>query len=305
MPLIGAAYSPWFFVDGRADSLWSQALGPLENPLEHGGSRTRYAHLIGQHYRQPYEEIFGPLPDLSDLPGDAGPLDGAAGEAWQEMSADQQEAVTRVYVNMGKALAAYQRKLTPGPSRFDRYVQAAQANDLEGMRAAFEPDEAAGLRLFIGEAECIDCHNGPLLTNNSFSNVATPASDDQPPDSGRSEGAQRVLESPFNCLGPYSDAQESDCAELKYIIIGDSELVGAFRTPSLRNVSQTAPYMHAGQFPDLRSVIEHYNRMPQPLIGHHHLEPLEISERQVDQLEAFLRTLDSPPTVDPEWLGPP
>jgi cytochrome c peroxidase len=64
MPIAGAAYSPWLFWDGRKDSLWAQALGPLEIPVEHGGSRTQYAHLIDQSYRAAYEALFGPLPNL-------------------------------------------------------------------------------------------------------------------------------------------------------------------------------------------------------------------------------------------------
>ena len=66
--LIGAAYNAWFFWDGRSDSQWSQALGPLENELEHGGSRNQYAHVLYADpvYREQYESIFGALPDLSD-----------------------------------------------------------------------------------------------------------------------------------------------------------------------------------------------------------------------------------------------
>ena len=60
MTVVGAAYSPWLFWDGRKDSLWAQALGPLESPVEHGGTRTQYAHLIDRYYRSDYEALFGP-----------------------------------------------------------------------------------------------------------------------------------------------------------------------------------------------------------------------------------------------------
>ena len=87
MPIAGMAYSPWFFWDGRKDSMWAQALGPLENPVEHGGNRTLYAHLIEQYYAAEYETVFGPLPDLSGLPQNAGPVeDPAARAAWEAMS---------------------------------------------------------------------------------------------------------------------------------------------------------------------------------------------------------------------------
>ncbi|MBK9210020.1 MAG: cytochrome-c peroxidase [Anaerolineales bacterium] len=66
MTIIGTAYSPWMFWDGRKDSQWAQALGPLESAVEHGGTRAQYAHLIDEVYRAEYESIFGSLPDFSD-----------------------------------------------------------------------------------------------------------------------------------------------------------------------------------------------------------------------------------------------
>ena len=68
MTLIGTAYSPWLFWDGRKDSQWAQALGPMESPVEHGSNRTYYAHLIDQFYRAEYEAIFGTLPEVRHLP---------------------------------------------------------------------------------------------------------------------------------------------------------------------------------------------------------------------------------------------
>src|SRR5581483_669786 len=73
MPIAGMARSPFLFWDGRKDSLWAQALGPLENPVEHGGTRAQYAHVIADCYARDYEQIFGPLPDLSRVPRSAGP----------------------------------------------------------------------------------------------------------------------------------------------------------------------------------------------------------------------------------------
>lgn len=155
MTLVGAAYSPWFFWDGRKDSLWAQALGPLENPVEHGGNRTMYAHLIDQYYRAEYEAIFGPLPVISHLPTNAGPVDDpVARAAWEAMPAADQEAVTRIYVNMGKAIAAYERLLLPGPSRFDAYVEATLQGEYRKAQTLLNADEIAGLKLFIGAANC-------------------------------------------------------------------------------------------------------------------------------------------------------
>ena len=87
MPIAGMAYSPFLFWDGRKDSLWSQALGPMESPVEHGGDRTQYAHLIAAAYRTPYEALFGPLPNLGHLSPKAGPVaDAEAAANWQAMA---------------------------------------------------------------------------------------------------------------------------------------------------------------------------------------------------------------------------
>ena len=80
MPLAGVAASPWFFWDGRRDSLWAQALTPLEDAVEHAGNRAAYAHFIQSSFRERYERIFGPLPDLSAVPANAGPLGNDCGE---------------------------------------------------------------------------------------------------------------------------------------------------------------------------------------------------------------------------------
>src|SRR5262245_56722783 len=123
MPIAGMARSPFLFWDGRKDSLWAQALGPLESPVEHGGTRAKYAHAIADHYRGEYETVFGALPDLSGVPASAAPAGNeTATAAWAALSETQRDAVTRVFVNIGKAIAAYERRVELGISRFDRYV---------------------------------------------------------------------------------------------------------------------------------------------------------------------------------------
>ncbi len=306
MTIVGTAYSPWFFWDGRKDSQWAQALGPMENAKEHGGNRTLYAHLIAQNYRGDYEAIFGPLPDLSQLPPSAGPVDDpTARAAWNGMSAQDREAVTRVYANMGKAIAAYDRKLMPGPSRFDAYVQAVLNNDTSTMQSTLSPDEVAGLRIFIGKGDCTKCHNGPLFTNNDFHNTGVPAAPANPQDTGRALGAKQVRADEFNCLSLYSDAKPDQCAELRFMIADGEKLVGEFKPPSLRNVAERGPYMNAGQFKTLDEVLAFYNRAPAAPVGHSELNPLNLSETEMAQLIAFLKTLSGPLATSPEWLGPP
>jgi cytochrome c peroxidase len=309
MTIVGTAYSPWQFWDGRSDSQWAQALGPMESAVEHGGTRTQYAHLIERYYREEYEALFGPLPDLSDLarfPESAGPVeDPEAQAAWEAMSPEDRQTVSQIYANMGKAIAAYERLILPGPSRFDAYVEALLEGDVEAMDEALSGNEIAGMRLFIGEANCIQCHNGPLFTNNSFHNTGVPPRSDMPPDAGRQVGVQKVTQDEFNCLGPYSDAQPEDCTELRFLVDSGEELVGAFKPPTLRNVAETAPYMHAGQFGDLLSVVRHYRHAPQAAIGHTELEPLPFMGPPMMQLEAFLHSLSGPLATPVEWLQAP
>jgi len=298
MTLVGAAYSPWYFWDGRKDSAWSQALGPLENPFEHGGNRLQAVRFLAEdtQYRTEYQALFGPLPDFSEpnrFPTAASPI-GTAEEqnAWKTMSRADREQVNWAFANLGKVIAAYERLLLPGQSRFDAYVQALLENDSITMHNVLTPNEAAGLRLFIGKGQCIRCHNGPLFTNHGFHNTGVPVGKDLPVDQGRLEGVAAVLADPFNCLGRYSDAEPDECAELRFLNSGENT-VGAFKTPTLRNVTKTAPYMHAGQFTTLGKVLQHYNRAAPGPIGHSELEPLQLSTQEMAQLEAFLGSLST------------
>lgn len=311
MTLLGAAYSPWFFWDGRKDSQWSQALGPMESAVEHGGTRTGFAHVIAadNDYRSAYEALFGDLPILSDqirFPPSAGPVeDPVARNAWQGMAPEDRDAINRLFANIGKTIAAYQRRFLPGPSRFDRYVEAVLARNDTAAGEIFSAGEVNGLRVFIGRGQCTRCHNGPLLTNNDFHNTGVPRWPSMPRDQGRSFGITAVLADPFNCLGAYSDAKASDCGELRFGKTEGPELVGATKTPTLRSVSMTGPYMHAGQFATLAAVLDHYNRAPKAETGLSELEPLGLSQAELNDLKNFLLTLDSPPTVEIEYLSPP
>jgi cytochrome c peroxidase len=306
MTIVGTAYSPWFFWDGRKDSQWAQALGPMESAVEHGGNRTLYAHLVAKYYAAEYVSLFGPLPDLSGLPMNAGPVaDPEAAANWNAMSSQDRDAVTRIYVNMGKSIAAYERLIMPGVSRFDRYTEAVLNEDYGSAAKILSPDEIAGLKLFIGEAHCINCHNGPLFTNNDFHNTGIPIAKDLPDDVGRAKGVQQVLADEFNCLSSYSDAQPEQCSELNFLVADGKDLIRQFKPPSLRNVAERGPYMHAGQFTTLEQVLHHYNTAPTAPAGHSELEPLNLSDEQLAQIFAFLKTLSAPLNTDPRWLVKP
>jgi len=269
MPVAATSRAPFLFWDGRKDSLWAQALGPLESKVEHGGTRAQYARVIADHYRADYENVFGPFPDLST----------------------GLEAITRVFVNIGKAIAAFERRIEFGPSRFDRYVDAVTSG--QGAAGIFSSDEVAGLKLFVGKANCTQCHNGPLFTNNEFHNTGVPGRPELPIDDGRLTGAASVVKDEFNCKSRWSDAPNR-CAELDYLVTDDHVLQRAYKVPSLRNVAERAPYMDAGQFATLKEVLDHYNRAPVAPAGHSELKPLRLKPVELNQLEAFLRTLSGP-----------
>ena len=257
MPIAGTAHSPWMFWDGRKDSQWSQALGPLESPVEHGGKRGQYVQLIATAYADEYKQVFGSDVDFADT--------------------------TRVFVNIGKAIAAFERTIEFEPTRFDEFAKTGNG---------FSSEEAEGAKLFIGKANCVQCHNGPLLTDNVFHNTGVPARADLPNDIGRAAGAKDVLKDEFNCRSKWSDASPEDCAELAYMVAEGHELMRAYKTPSLRGVANRPPYMHAGQIKTLAEVLDHYNRAPAAPDGHSEVQRLKLSAKELKALEAFLRTLN-------------
>jgi cytochrome c peroxidase len=170
---------------------------------------------------------------------------------------------------MGKAIAAYERLILPGPAPFDHYVVALLAGDDQAMQTALEPDAVAGLRVFIGKGNCINCHNGPLFTNHGFQNVGVPIAKGLGIDEGRYRGVLQVKSSEFNCLGKYSDAGENDCAELRFAQLSRDEII------------------------------------PVAPIGYTELFTIRVTDNELQQLEAFLRSLSGPPVIAPALLHPP
>jgi cytochrome c peroxidase len=305
MPIAATAHSPFLFWDGRKDSQWAQALGPLESGVEHGGSRAQYAHVIAESYRFEYEQLFGRLPDLSNIPRSAGPVaDPGARAAWERMAPRERDGVTQVFVNMGKAIAAYERRIGYGSSRFDRYVSEWQRTGVQPA-GILSPDEVAGMGLFVGKANCTQCHNGPLFTNNEFHVTGVPPAVELPPDRGRLAGLAAVTADEFNCRSRWSDAASGDCEELEFLPAPSAKLDRAFKVPSLRNVAERPPYMHAGQLATLADVLDHYNRAPAVPGGHSELKPLGLTPAERRQLEAFLKSLSGGLSGPSKYLAPP
>lgn len=262
--------------------------------MEHGGTRTQYAHVVAEHYRGEYTKVFGALPNLDGLPVDAGPVaDPARSAAWLRIAPVRRDQISMLYANIGKAIAAYERRIEYQPSRFDRFVDAELAGRRHSTDDAFSADEEAGLRLFIGKASCVNCHNGALLTDNHFHNTGVPGAA-AAIDSGRAVGVRQALDGEFNCTSRYSDAKPEACDELRFAVTDGPELVHAFKTPSLRNVANRAPYMDAGQLNTLDDVVAHYSAAPRAPAGHSELKPLRLSQKEREQLVAFLKTLNGP-----------
>lgn len=305
--LVGLSYSPWFYWDGRKDSQWAQALAPMEASHEHDFTRSEIATLLATdpHLARLYRDAFGEAPQLPDqLPAASPAGDPAEQQAWRNLSDELQTEINRAFSNAGKALAAYQRKLQPGRSRFDDYVATLDGSGDTRTDELLSKAEVGGLALFIDDAQCVTCHNGPLFSNNEFHNTGVLAVSGQMPGMGRYQGIRTAREDPFNCLGEFSDAQPEQCLELRFAR-DTNELVGANKTPTLRNVTETAPYMHGGQISDLREVMEHYNDAPVSMLSHNEAKPLELNQAQLAQLVAFMSTLTAPLATGQQWLQPP
>lgn len=246
-----SAHARWQFWDGRADTLWMQALGPFENGKEFASSRLFVAHQIADRYAAEYAAIFGtkyPLPALSDA--QRFPSAGKPGDAtWQGMSPADQDAVNRVYVNAGKAIAAFERTLRVKPNALDRYG----AGDLTALTAA----EKKGLEAFF-KTGCAQCHWGPRLTDDAFHVIRFPTGrQDGASDRGRADGIADLLGSEFTAGKKYSDSAAS-AKPLLGLTPSPTSMIGAFKTPTLRGLSASGPFGHGGTFATLAEVTKHY-----------------------------------------------
>lgn len=288
--ILNAAYLKWFFWDGRKDSLWAQALTPLEDAREHGLTRIEVVRFIAENpsYREQYETLFPALPAdqvMKKWPLHASPVGNVEYLAmWKSMPQEYREAIDQIFANIGKSIAAYVATLESDPSRLDRYISEISTS---GSSALLTETELQGLKVFISrKAACTDCHSGPLLTNQGFHNIGTAIPQQ---DMGRSEVVDAVQWDRFNCLGKYSDASKDECTELRYMNKSRHQFNGAFKTPSLRHVSATGPYMHDGRFNTLPEVIKHYVAVSGSPANH--LGKISLSEEEQNQLAAFLHTL--------------
>jgi cytochrome c peroxidase len=294
--LWNVAYQRWFFWDGRVDSLWAQFVVPLEHPRAMGFARTKLVDLIRRdgRLRDAYERVFGPLPDW---PGQATP----------RTTPEDRRAVDAVVANVGKAVAAYQRKLVSRRAPFDVFVEGLRTNDPRKL-GALAASAQRGLKRFVTTAECRLCHVGPNFSDGEFHNLGLPLpGGGEPNDPGRFRGAALVRDHEFNALSRHSDGPDSPAARRLQRLAPANESWGAFKTPTLRNVARTAPYMHTGQFASLREVLRFYSTLEGQVRANHHQEqilmPLNLSDREIDDIIAFLESLTDE-RIDPALLKP-
>ena len=320
--LWNVAHHRWLTWDGRADSLWMQALDPLEDTREMGTTRGMLVRVIADDpaLLADYEAVFGPLnrAALGGRPDDARPARGRetaqgpaapeAVQAWAALDDAQRAAIDEVFVHAGKAIAAYQRLLVRGDAPFDRFVEGLRENDAEKV-GSLSPEAQRGLALFMGRANCVLCHSGPNFSDGEFHNNALPTlHGGEARDPGRFDGARVVAGSPFHAAGSYSDDPDGPAALRVRQLRQSSEAWGEFRTPSLRNLNHRKPFMHQGQLEDLASVIEFYSELEGATGRGHHQEQvlvrLRLTVGEKRDLSAFLAALEGSQAA-PGLLAPP
>jgi len=305
------AYNRWFFWDGRCDTAWCQALQPIEDTTEMNNDRLSIAHLVfnDAELRTAYEILFGELPDLSDtsrFPESGSPLaeDATLIQAWDGMAEDDQETINEIFSNLGKSIAAYERKLISKNSTFDQFWAEYQEDQ---TTTALSDSALRGLKIFVGVGNCHLCHSGPHFTNAEFHNIGLgPQSWLSDQDMGRYDGITMLLDNQFNGAGPFSDAPETGAPKLNYLTQGPEQL-GQFKVPSLRSISLSPPYMHGGQLETLHDVVEFYNDLDQePLFGHREdfMTPLGLNEADLEDMVAFLESLTGEALAPELMLAP-
>jgi cytochrome c peroxidase len=192
-----------------------------------------------------------------------------------------------VFANFGKAIAAYERKLVSvnfAPSPFDAF--------LAGDHEAMTPAAIRGAKLFVGKAACDECHRGTAFTDHKFHNIGAPQYGQYvlATDEGRYDGIAALNHNVFWRGGVFSDSPDGATT-----LAETNADIGAFKTPTLRNVAKTAPYMHDGVYTTLWDVVNHYNfgGGTGAFAGTKEitLAPLLLEDRELEDLVEFLRAL--------------
>ena len=297
--LVNVAFYEWMSWGGKEDTLWYQGANGCESAVNFGGNRLEYAHMLYRKYRADYNAIFPtPLdPALDPAASDAArfPPQGkpkpnmtAADGPWERMTAADRDIINLIMANIGKAIEAYERKLVSRNAPIDQYI--------DGNYEALTPAAKRGLRLFIGKAACVDCHSGPMFTDQKFHNTGVPQVGINLPrsDNGRFDDLTRTLSNTFNAAGKFSDDIPRGMAKLAGLQPTE-DLRGKFRTGHLRQIEATGPYMHTGSLMTLEEVVRFYNwgggNADFAGTKSAAMVPLLLTDEEQADLVAFLRSL--------------
>jgi cytochrome c peroxidase len=201
-----------------------------------------------------------------------------------------------VFVDVGKALAAFQETLMRGRTPFDQFRDAVARGESAAFSSYSEPAQR-GLRIFIGKGGCTACHSGPNFTSGEFFNTGLSRFEPRGrPDPGRQAGIRRLVASRFNLLGPYNDDPTGASAAHTRQVSREAANLGEFKVPSLRNLILTAPYGRDGSVETLAEVVRHYSGLD-PVRLHakdgRPARPLDLTPGEQADLVVFLESLST------------
>jgi cytochrome c peroxidase len=265
--VINAAYLHTQFWDGREPTLEAQSAGPFINPVE---------MALPNH--EPILKIVRTDPEYVDL--------------FKKAFAKTGNQITMKEVE--QAIASFERTLIAGNSPFDRYFYGGDKN-------AMSPAAIRGLDVFINQGRCVSCHvieqTQALFTDNRFHMIGASAQQ-MPKDLDELAAAVEDVKKKGTDIAVLSNEKTSSLG--RFAVTRDLTDIGAFKTPTLRNIALTAPYLHDGSLKTLEEVVQFYNNggrvketdpVPELLSGG--IRPLNLSKEQQADLVEFLKALTS------------
>ncbi|MFK7855239.1 MAG: cytochrome-c peroxidase [Granulosicoccus sp.] len=266
--LLDVGLQRWFGWDGGADSLWAASLRPMLSDIELNGNIESIASRLRMQtdVMQRLERAGQPLDDDESL-----------------------------IVLAAKAIAAYMRTLQSRATAFDAFRSAVLEKGEGEAIDSYPADARRGLSIFLGEGNCHVCHYGPNFSNQEFHDTGRPFfTGIGQVDPGRYEGIKRVRTDRYNLISRYNGTrQKREIQKTRTVTLGQVNF-GQWRTPSLRNLLFTAPYMHDGSLATLRDVVDAYADVDPDRIhsdGEAIIRPLDLDDRDRDDLVAFLSSL--------------
>ncbi len=275
----------WFGWDGGADSLWAATLRPMLDPRELGTNAAHVAALVR---------------------GDPGLRESLAGlraarpAPTRPAGAPSEDADESVLVDVAKVIAVYQASLRSPRTPFDDFRDAVERGDAAAA-ARYPAPARRGLKLFLGRGQCGACHVGPSFSNGEFHDIGIGFMP-RPGvvDPGRHAGLKRLAGDRYNLLGPFNDEPPGPDPQGRRMDLKTRTVqslhrhFGEWRTPGLRSLALTAPYMHDGRLARLEDVVAHYDKLDEERLhtdGEALLRPLRLDDRERADLLAFLRSL--------------